>query len=368
MGRLVERIVETYADQRGINHLDGLPVPDRGAILEALGQLMFVLFPGFTEASRPVSHANIEYMVGNALTQTFAILSREVETAFHYQCRLESCDCSHCGAMAERAVTRLFEALPRIRNVLKTDVAAAYTGDPAAQSYDEIVLAYPGIRAIAHHRLAHELYLCHVPLLPRIIAEHAHSLTGIDIHPGATIGEYFFIDHGTGVVIGETTEIGRNVSIYMGVTLGALAPAKGQSLRGRKRHPTIGDDVTIYAGATILGGETAIGEGCEIGGNVWLTRSVEPYTKVTLGTPDLTFRGRDASRRKADRAEETMQKWRCPAQRLCREAGGPPAESCDREGACLAAARELLPEDEVRRMAPPETEAPEEPGADGSPS
>jgi serine O-acetyltransferase len=288
---LVKRIVGTYEDMRGIHHLEGLPIPNRQAVLEAVANLHFVLFPGFTD-SRPVHRANIGFRVGDVLSQVYATLSAEIETAFRYQCRLESCDEQHCRDAARQAAGRLLTALPAIRETLKTDVAAAFDGDPAAQSYDEIILSYPGIRAIAMHRLAHELYRTGVPLLPRVISEHAHSLTGIDIHPGARVGERFFIDHGTGIVVGETTEIGNNVKVYMGVTLGALAPTKGQALRGAKRHPTIEDDVVIYAGATILGGETVIGRGSTISGNVFLTQSVPPNTVVRMSKPELTFQGK----------------------------------------------------------------------------
>jgi serine O-acetyltransferase len=189
---------------------------------------------------------------------------------------------------------RLFEEIPSIRKTLATDVRAVYDGDPAANSYDEIIFSYPGIFAIAVYRVAHKLFAYGVPLLPRIMTEHAHSITGIDIHPGARIGERFVIDHGTGVVIGETTVIGRNVRIYQGVTLGALSLPKdaGNQFRGKKRHPTIEDDVVIYSGATILGGNTVIGARSVIGGNVWLTESVPPDTSVILETPRLIYKSK----------------------------------------------------------------------------
>jgi len=191
------------------------------------------------------------------------------------------------GVAIDRLVSRFLERLPRVRLLLAEDVEAAFEGDPAARSYAEILVAYPAIQAIAMHRLAHELYQLGASPIPRIMAEHAHGKTGIDINPGARIGRRFFIDHGTGVVIGETCEIGDRVVIYQGVTLGALAPRKGQSLRGVKRHPTIEDDVTIYAGATILGGEARIGRGSVIGGNVWLTEPVPACSKVQIEPPRL---------------------------------------------------------------------------------
>jgi serine O-acetyltransferase len=196
------------------------------------------------------------------------------------------------GVTREGVTARLLERLPGIRTLLSEDVEAAFEGDPAAKSFAEIVVAYPSIRAIAIYRIAHELHVLGLPILPRMMTEYAHDRTGIDIHPGATIGRRFFIDHGTGVVIGETTEIGDNVRLYQGVTLGAKSPRRGESLRGIKRHPTIENDVTIYAGATILGGETVIGEGTVIGGNVWLIESVAPYSKVIAEPPTHLVRQR----------------------------------------------------------------------------
>ena len=313
--KLVQDVVATYGDARGVHHLEGLPLPDRAAILAAVANLRFVVFPGYTDP-RTVSRGNVDYVIGDLINRSYETLTREIEVAYRYRCRVQRCEDCNCARMAARATRRLLRALPRIRERLKTDVAAHYHGDPAAESYDEIILAYPGIQAIALHRIAHELYLAKVPLVPRIISEHAHSRTGIDIHPGAKIGDYFFIDHGTGVVIGETTRIGDNVKIYMGVTLGALAPAKGQSLRGVKRHPTIRDDVTIYAGATILGGKTVIGRGSTINGNVFLTQSVPAYTQVGLGKPDLVFlskKDRPSSPRPKPRKED----WVCPARPVC---------------------------------------------------
>jgi serine O-acetyltransferase len=200
----------------------------------------------------------------------------------------------------ERAeiAARFLERLPDVRAMLAEDVEAAFEGDPAAKNYAEIVVAYPSIHAVSIHRLAHVLFELGAPVLARIMAEHAHARTGIDIHPGATIGRRFFIDHGTGVVIGETTLIGDRVQLYQGVTLGALAPRRGEKVRGTKRHPTIEDDVTIYAGATILGGETVIGKESVIGGNVWLTHSVPPGSRVVIETPRLSVEGHGERRRR----------------------------------------------------------------------
>lgn len=294
---LVERLVATCQDNLAINHLEGHDLPDRGHVFAALDLLLSLLFPGFLDG-HPITISNLPYHIGDLLHHILIDLTREVEQAFRYACRVTQCE--HCDVheQAQKAVQHLLEQLPQIRETLKLDVQAGFDGDPAAKSLDEIILCYPAIEAIATHRLAHELYRCGVPLLPRMWSERAHSRTGIDIHPGATIGPRFFIDHGTGVVIGETAVIGAHVQLYQGVTLGALAPAQGQVLAGKKRHPTIEDDVIIYAGATILGGETVIGRGSIIGGNVWLTESVPPHTKVMLAKRDLVFLPKRANDKK----------------------------------------------------------------------
>jgi len=208
------------------------------------------------------------------------------------------------GADADFIVRHFVTRLPAVRSLLSEDVEAAFDGDPAAKSFAEIVVSYPSVRAITIYRLAHELHVLGVPVLPRMMTEYAHDRTGIDIHPGARIGRRFFIDHGTGVVVGETTEIGDDVRLYQGVTLGAKAPRRGQPLRGKKRHPTIENDVTIYAGATILGGDTVIGEGSVIGGNVWLVDSVAPYSKVIAEPPTHLVQQRRRGRR-----EDRQLRW-----------------------------------------------------------
>jgi serine O-acetyltransferase len=318
---LVSRVSDTYEDDKGINHLEGIPIPNRNAIINAFKDLEFILFPGFTDL-RPVSHANVESMIGDLMYSVYRVLVHEVETSFHYACKMEKCDDCDCRYAAELAVMGLLDKIPEIREVLKTDVASAFNHDPAATSFDEIILAYPGIHAVAMYRLAHVFHELNVPLVPRIINEYAHSNTGIDIHPGATIGKYFFIDHGTGVVIGETTIIGDNVSIYHGVTLGAMGAAKGQEIRGQKRHPTIEDNVVIYPGATIIGGETVVGKNCTIGGNVSLIESVPPYTLVTLNAPELVFLDKKAHKSGAKdnvvQDNPTPRKLGCPARKLCK--------------------------------------------------
>jgi serine O-acetyltransferase len=285
--KFVKEIVDTYKDESGINFIDTTNLPLRDRILEVLGLLMEVIFPGYTGA-RDVTSSNVDFVVGDILYKIQSVLEEQIQRALLHQCRLKKSDCTTCKEMAKEVTAHLLAELPNIRRVLKTDIQAAFDGDPAAASFEEIVLSYPGLKAITIHRIAHELYLKNVPLIPRIMTEHAHHETGIDINPGAKIGERFFIDHGTGIVIGETAIIGNNVKIYQGVTLGALAPAKGQSLRGVKRHPTIEDDVTIYAAATILG-DITIGKGATIGGNVWIKDPVPPGVMVTMPRPEPVY-------------------------------------------------------------------------------
>jgi len=289
--KLVSRISETYKGDSGINFIDAANLPVRGQILAILELLFEVLFPGHT-GSKMVTKSNVRYIVGDLLSQIHAELADQIRRAYEYQCRIKKCDQCDCAMMGEKVAVELLEEVPRVRELLKSDVHAAFDGDPAAQSYEEIVISYPCITAIATYRIAHELYVRDVPLIPRIMSECAHARTGIDIHPGARIGERFFVDHGTGVVIGETTIIGRNVKIYQGTTLGALSFARderGRIVKGGKRHPTIEDDVTIYAEATILGNVT-IGKGAVIGGNTWVKESVPPGVTVASPNPDLIVR------------------------------------------------------------------------------
>jgi serine O-acetyltransferase len=285
---LVGQIVRTYKGDSGINFIDTSNLPVRDKIIEVLGLLTELIFPGYT-GKRTVTKSNVNFIVIDILCHVYTELSNQIERACKYRCRLENCDTGDCRSIAEDATEHLLSQLPKIRELLKGDVEAAFDGDPAAKSYEEIVISYPGIIAIATHRIAHELYLKNVPLIPRIMSECAHSKTGIDIHPGAKIGKNFFIDHGTGVVIGETTVIGDNVKIYQGATLGALSFPKderGRIIKGTKRHPTIEDSVTIYAEATILG-DVVIGKGAVIGGNVWIKQSVPPGVTVATANTDL---------------------------------------------------------------------------------
>jgi serine O-acetyltransferase len=258
-------------------------LPGQKAVVEQLENLVGMLFPG-CHGHAPLAAESAEAMLRRLLADTALQLRDQTQRAFAYQCEVEKCrNCGDCRHKATRAVTALLDQLPRIRAVLQEDIVAAYEGDPAARSTMEIVMSYPGLYAITVQRIAHALYLEKVPLIPRVMSEHAHARTGIDIHPGARIGPGFFIDHGTGVVIGETCVIGRHVKLYQGVTLGALSfakDAKGHLIKGTKRHPNVEDNVVIYAGATILGGETTIGHDSTIGANVWLIHSVPPHSKV----------------------------------------------------------------------------------------
>ena len=291
MKELVEKIIHTYKGDTGINFIDASNLPARDKILEILDLFTELLFPGYT-GKRSVTQTNINFIVGDILCQIYTELCEQIERAYKYACRIRKCDDCDCPTKAENVTQYLLTRLPEIREMLKGDISAAFDGDPAAQSYEEIVISYPCISAIATYRIAHELYLQDVPLIPRIMSECAHSKTGIDIHPGARIGRNFFIDHGTGVVIGETTIIGDNVKIYQGTTLGAMSFPKderGKIIKGRKRHPTIEDNVTIYAEATILG-DITIGKNAVIGGNVWVKESVPAGVTVTTANAELVYK------------------------------------------------------------------------------
>ena len=296
---VTDQVVATYSQIGTINHLGHSPLPHNDAVIEITHDLMEVIYPGYQR--RQKLHAgNVAYHVGDLLEGLSNALTQQVARALrHTQALANSDDPQSADAndafeeLAKQKTIALLESLPRLRELLATDVQAAYDGDPAAQGLDEIILCYPGLQAITVHRLAHELYGLDVPFIPRMMAEWSHNRTGIDIHPGATIGPSFFIDHGTGVVIGETTEIAAHVKLYQGVTLGALSFPKddsGQLVRGQKRHPTIEEGVVIYANATVLGGETVIGARSVIGASVSLIQSVPPNTVVTIEKPQLKFR------------------------------------------------------------------------------
>ena len=271
--------METYGAHGMVNHSGGANLPGREIIAHIVQSLDELIFPGFRE-NQGLDHNNLRLITAEKVNHLARELIGEVEKSLAFSARFGEFNCGHggCHAAAELVVDAFFEELPSIRRALSLDMEANFRGDPAAKSFEEVILSYPGFQAITVHRLAHYFWKAEVPLIPRMMSEMVHGSTGIDIHPGAEIGESFFIDHGTGVVIGETTVIGKNVKVYQGVTLGALSVKKEEG--GRKRHPTIEDDVTIYSNATILGGETVIGRGSVIGGNVWITESIPPNTMI----------------------------------------------------------------------------------------
>jgi serine O-acetyltransferase len=288
---LAEEVISSCNDRECYTHVDYEPIPSKESVIEIIGRLREILFPGYFARGK-LDPTNLRYSMGQCVVSLFDLLSEQICRSVRHDCFRYNQACSDCEEQGHRLALDLLQKIPAIRRTLATDVQGAYEGDPAAKSNDEIIFSYPGIFAIMVYRVAHRLYELGVPLLPRIMSEHAHSVTGIDIHPGAEIGERFVIDHGTGIVIGETTRIGCSVRIYQGVTLGALSLPKDavEKLRGKKRHPTIEDEVIIYSGATILGGDTVIGARSVIGGNVWLTESVPPDTTVIMEAPRLTYK------------------------------------------------------------------------------
>ena len=294
--KVVDVLVKSMLDEPSLEHLNRVNLPSRDVIIDCIKKLRQLLFPGYF-GMQGLTREHLPFRIGELVMELSDQLYQQVRCCLRYTKQIpggngDSERCVQCDKDAADMVATFFDRLPAVRELVALDVQAAFDGDPAAQSTDETILCYPGVFAITVQRMAHELYKLKVPLLPRIMTEYAHSLTGIDIHPGARLGRRLFIDHGTGVVVGETTEIGQNVKIYQGVTLGALAPGFGQLLRGHKRHPTIEDDVTIYSGATILGGETVIGRGATIGGNVFITSSVPPLNQVSAEPPKLKYRDR----------------------------------------------------------------------------
>lgn len=277
---LTERLLASYVSAGGINHVDGKNLPSKQAIADITIDLLHLLFPGFFD-DKPVIFSEIEAVTSQLLGSVLGRLEQEIRKSLEYAAPagLEEVE------LAEKArslTVKFLGSLPRVRELLQTDTEAAYSGDPAAFSKDEVIVAYPFIEAIAVQRLAHELYLDDIAIIPRMMTEWAHTRTGMDLHPGARIGTHFFVDHCTGTVVGETAIIGNHVKMYQGVGLVAKSLAAGQALRGQKRHPTIEDRVTIYAGATIIGGDTVIGEGSTIGASVFLTTSVPPNSLVML--------------------------------------------------------------------------------------
>ena len=281
---IVDSILLDYRNGRDIDKLDPFQHPDKDVVIDMIGKLLRLVYPG---SSRDKSYRmyNARHNLSMLIEDVMYNLNKQITIVLRASMAPEAAE-----AKAQELSLEFFRAIPRVRAVAQTDVEAFYEGDPAAFSVDEIIFCYPGLFAVTVYRLAHILYSLGVPMLPRIMTEHAHSVTGIDINPGATIGNYFFIDHGTGIVIGETTVIGDHVKIYQGVTLGALTTRGGQTLRGKKRHPTIEDNVTIYAGASILGGGTVIGRDCVIGSNVFITHSIPECTTVSVKSQELQFK------------------------------------------------------------------------------
>lgn len=287
-----QALLADYQNEGGINHLDGKNLPSRSEVIELANQIVWLLFPGFYDGE-DIHRGNVEPWCGYHLHDIHRTLGRQIARSICVGCMGDQM--LKTRERAARLSLSFLSGLVHIRSMLHKDIRAAYEGDPAAASQEEIILAYPSIQAIALHRIAHQLYKLDIPLIPRLISEHAHMRTGVDIHPGASIGESLFIDHGTGVVIGETCKVGNNVRIYQMVTLGALSFAKddsGHLIKGRelKRHPTIEDNVVLYAGCSILGGDTTIGEGSIIGGNVWVTKSVPPGTVITFDADKIEYR------------------------------------------------------------------------------
>jgi serine O-acetyltransferase len=293
---ITEAVVATYTECSRTSNLGHRPLPSREAIVEIITDLLDILYPGYWRRQN-LHIGNVEYHVGDLIDGLHDKLIVQIARALRHEQ-----DCTRPASrlaldfegVAQEKAIHLLRRLADIRMILEQDVQAAFEGDPAAKSYHEIIFCYPGLEAVSVYRIAHELLLLDVPLIPRMMTEYAHAKTGVDIHPGARIGPGFFIDHGTGVVIGETCDIGTNVKLYQGVTLGALSfprDASGNIIRGMKRHPTLENDVVVYANATILGGDTVVGHGAIIGSNVWLTQSVAANTTVLLEKPLLRMKG-----------------------------------------------------------------------------
>lgn len=297
MGQDVKKNINDIAQKLSYNYKEqglfeigiGEKLPKRKEIIEIVREIKRLMFPGYF-GTENTAYVSLESFAGNTLATIYEKMFKQVKIAFSY--KAENKNMKEIEEKTEQTVLTFIDRLPYIQQMILKDVDAEYDGDPAANSREEIIFSYPGLFAIYVYRIAHELYLLNVPFIPRIMSEYAHGNTGIDINPGATIGEYFFIDHGTGIVIGETTIIGDHVKLYQGVTLGALSTSKGQGLSGVKRHPTIEDNVVIYANTTILGGETVVGKNSIVAGNSFVTKSIPANTKVTIAVPELQYKDR----------------------------------------------------------------------------
>jgi len=291
---VIDSLGETYAQDDLLANVGDYPLPSRKEVIKILSDVEDVIYPGYFGQER-VDRVNHRYYLGTRINDIYEGFTLQVAKSLRHNCTRGHKVCDRCMQRGREETMVFIKKLPMIRNMLRKDVEATLESDPAASRVEGVIFSYPGIKAITVYRIAHELYHQDIPLLPRIMSEYAHTVTGIDINPGAHIGEHLFIDHGTGIVIGETCVIGNHVKIYQGVTLGALSLPRdegGELIRGTKRHPTVEDHVTIYSGATILGGDTVIGAGSVIGGNVWLTESIPPGTKVVIEPPRLQYRNR----------------------------------------------------------------------------
>lgn len=286
---IVQLILDDYIDERVVNKTDLYNQPDKKAIIDIVQKLLKILYPGYY-SDKVYKIYSLKNNMSATIEDVIFHLNKQIMIVLKYCSTYPAYTDTELDEKAKNITFDFMEKIPQIRAYLDTDIQAAYEGDPAAGSKDEVILSYPGLYAISVYRVAHELFLLGAPMIPRIMTEHAHSVTGIDIHPGATIGKYFFIDHGTGVVIGETTVIGEHVKVYQGVTLGGLSTKGGQKLKGVKRHPTIGDYVTLYSGSSILGGETVIEENVVVGGNTFITKSIGKDTRVSIKEQELQFK------------------------------------------------------------------------------
>lgn len=288
MDKILGVLLDDYEKGRDVDKMEVFQQPDQDAVKKIIKKLLMILYPGYYREKlyrTRNTHSKLQVLIEDVIYA----LRKQIEVALLYDKNYHDAPKYVRKHAAQKVCLQFFATIPKIREYLNTDIQASFDGDPAASSKDEIVLAYPGLLAITIYRFAHELFLLNVPLIPRMMTEYAHRHTGVDIHPGATIGKYFFIDHATGIVIGSTSLIGERVKIYQGVTIGALSTKEGQKLRGTRRHPTIEDDVTLYSGASILGGDTVIGKGSIIGGNAFITKSVAPYTTVTVKTSETVM-------------------------------------------------------------------------------
>jgi serine O-acetyltransferase len=306
---LTDLLIKSYAEHEEIIKIDSGNLLNRSHIVDIVEKLRALMFPGYF-GKKNIQASSVEYRTGDLLEEVRFILTEQIARALHHNADYAELGKEIIAGKADDICIQFLSRLPEVRDKLASDVSAAYDGDPAAYSLDEIISSYPGLYAITVYRLAHVLYEQGVPLIPRIMTEHAHSLTGTDIHPGAVIGHHFFIDHATGVVIGETTVIGNYVKIYQGVTLGGLSTRGGQTIRGTKRHPTIESHVTIYSGASILGGTTVIGEGVVVGSNAFVTKSIPEKTKVSVKNPELQYKTDDQHKvEKEELDQNTFWDW-----------------------------------------------------------